>query len=125
MAREDLLLAPEGLEALRTALGGLVPALGPEHRGRLAAIGTTLDLAIAARADGDTARALESVIQAIRQLAELGDVLGGSEGQMMRAVAARFEGALARGDGADAAQMVDTMRERSGARRRRDTVPDL
>ncbi len=125
MAKEDLLLAPEGLEALRAGLKDLVPALGPHLRPQLEHVGNLLDRAIAARQAGDTRGALRGVLEAMRQLALLGDALGGNEGAAMRAMAGGFEKAMAGGHEAEAAQLVDGMRERSGAQRKRDTVPDL
>ncbi len=119
MAREDLLLAPESLEALIAGLGDLGLAFGPQAAPGLAKVRTQLETALAARKGGDTARAVEAITAAMRTLAELADVLDPREAAMMRALAGQFEGALKRGDAAHAAGHVDEMRKHSGAVKKR------
>jgi hypothetical protein len=55
----------------------------------------------------------------MRTLAGLADALDPREAAMMRAIAERFSGALQRGDAAQAADQVDTMRKQSGAVKKR------
>lgn len=119
MAREDLLLAPESLEALIAGLADLAPVFGPQAAPELAHVRSRLEAALAARKAGDTARAIDGITAAMRTLAELADALDPREAQMMRAVASQFEGALRRGDAAHAADHVDSMRRHSGAVKKR------
>lgn len=119
MAREDLLLAPESLEALIAGLGDLGVVFGPQAGPGLARVRTQLETALTARKAGDAARAIESITGAMRTLAELADSLDPREGAMMRALAGQFEGALRRGDAAHAAGHVDEMRKHSGAVKKR------
>lgn len=119
MAREDLLLAPESLEALIAGLGDLGPAFGPQAAPGLAQVRSLLEAALGARKAGDTARAIEGITSAMRTLAGLADALDPREAAMMRAIAGQFEGALRRGDAAHAAENVDQMRKHSGAVKKR------
>ena len=119
MAREDLILGPESLETLLAGLGEIAVALGPEAGARLGAVRAELERALAARAAGDRARAVGAITAAMRSLATLADALDPDEARMMRAIAGQFESALRRDDPAEAAQSVDLMRERSGARKKR------
>lgn len=119
MAREDLILAPESLEALVDGLGDLGPALGPAAAPGIEAVRVRLREAVAARADGDRDRAVGSITAAMSELARLADSLDPREAAMMRAVAQQFETALRRGDAGEATQSVNLMRERSGARKKR------
>lgn len=119
MAREELLLAPESLEALIAGLGDLLPALGSQAAPGIEAVRGRLSAALAARKNGDVDRAVGEITAAMRLLAELADGLDPQEGAMMRAVASQFEQALRRGDAAHAAQSVDAMRTRSGAVKKR------
>jgi hypothetical protein len=115
LAIDELILAPESLEALLGTLGDLGPVLGPQAAGGLAAVRSHLERAAAARRAGERDRALGAIGDAMRDLAALADLLGPEEATMMRAIAARFQGALRRGDAGEAARSVDMMRERSGA----------
>jgi hypothetical protein len=119
MAREDLLLAPESLEALIAGLGDLALAFGPQAAPGLAKVRARLQQALAARKDGDKALAIGEITAAMRLLAQLADGLDAQEAAMMRAIAGQFEAALRRGDAANAADSVDTMRKRSGAVKKR------
>lgn len=119
MAREDLLLAPESLEALIAGLGDLGVVFGPQAAPGLARVRMALEGALAARKAGDTARAVEGITDAMRTLAGLADSLDPREAAMMRALAGQFEGALRRGDAAHAAEHVDEMRKHSGAVKKR------
>jgi hypothetical protein len=119
VAREDLLLAPESLEALIAGLADLGVVFGPQAAPGLAQVRTRLEGALAAQKAGDTARAIDGITAAMRTLAELADALDPREAQLMRAVASQFEGALRRGDAAHAADHVDRMRRESGAVKKR------
>jgi hypothetical protein len=115
MAREDLVLAPESLEALLGGLGDLAPVLGPHAAPGLATVRARLEEAAAARRRGDRDAAVTATLAAMRGLAELATGLDAQEAAMMRGIASRFESALKRGDPGEAAQSVDLMRQRSGA----------
>jgi hypothetical protein len=119
MAREDLILAPETLEAILGGLGDLAPALGPEAARGLEAVRARLLEAQAAREGGDRDRAIAAITHAMRELAELAQAIDPAEASMMRAIAGQFDSALRRGDAGQAAKSVDLMRERSGARKKR------
>lgn len=119
MAREDLLLAPESLEALIAGLSDLGVVFGPQAAPGLARVRQQLEAALAARKAGDVARAVDAITSAMRTLAELADGLDPREAAIMRAIAERFTGALRSGDAAQAAEQVDTMRKQSGAVKKR------
>lgn len=119
MSREELLLAPESLEALIAGLADLGTALGAGAAPGLAAVRARLEAALAARQSGDRDRAVREITSAMRLIAELATTLDAQEAAMMRALAAQFEQALLRGDAAHAAGSVDTMRKRSGAVKKR------
>ena len=119
MAREDLLLAPESLQALIAGLGDLGVVFGPQAAPGLAQVRSRLEAARDAQKAGDTAGAIDGITSAMRTLAELADALDPREAQMMRAVASQFAGALRRGDAAHAAEQVDRMRRHSGAVKKR------
>jgi len=119
MSREDLLLAPESLEALIAGLGDIALALGPQAAPGLAGVRDRLQQAVGARKTGDTARAIAEITAAMRLLAALAETLDPQEAAMMRAIAGQFESALRRGDAAHAADSVDTMRKHSGAVKKR------
>jgi len=59
MAREDLLLAPESLEALIAGMGDLRLAFGPKAGPGLDAVRTRLEQALAARKGGDVVYILD------------------------------------------------------------------
>ena len=119
MAREDLLLGPESLEALIAGIGDLGLAFGPPAAPGRAAVRAKLQRALAAQKAGDPALAIGEITTAMRALAELADGLDPQEAVMMRAIASQFEAALRRGDAAHAADSVDTMRKHSGAVKKR------
>ncbi len=119
MAREDLLLAPESLEALITGLGDIKTALGPSAGPGLERVRQGLEAAVAARADGRTEQAVQSILAAMQDLAALAGTLGPAEQAAMQAVAANFQSALRRGDAGHAAESVNSMREQSGAVKKR------
>jgi hypothetical protein len=119
MAREDLILAPESLEALLGGLGDLQHALGPGAAAGLASVRKRLQEAVTARQDGDRDRAVAAITAAMRELAELATALDPQEAAMMRAIATQFETALRQGDPGSAVESVDRMRERSGAVKKR------
>src|SRR5690554_5238834 len=102
MAQEDLLLAPESLEALIQGIGDLRLALGPEAADGLAAVRAQLERALAARRDGDRDRAISEILGAMGRLSELAVHLDPEEAKMMRAIAGQFESALRAGRAAEA-----------------------
>ncbi|MEW6272589.1 MAG: hypothetical protein AB1689_25195 [Thermodesulfobacteriota bacterium] len=119
MAKEDLLLAPESLEALIAGLAELGVVFGPQAAPGLAQVRGRLEHAVAAQRAGQRERAITEITAAMRLLAELASTLDPQEAAMMRALAGQFESALARGDAAHAAESVDAMRRRSGAVKKR------
>lgn len=119
MAREDLLLAPESLEQMVAGLADLGPALGPAALPGLARVRARLEAAIASQRDGNRAAAIGNITAAMRDLAELANLLDPAEAAAMSAMARQFEGALRGGDAPTAAQSVQHMRERSGAVKKR------
>jgi len=119
VAHDDLLLAPESLEALIAGLGDLRVVFGPQSAPALEQVRARLHGALAAQKAGDTARAIDGITTAMRTLAELADTLDPREAAMMRAIAGQFESALRRGDAAHAAEHVDRMRTHSGAVKKR------
>jgi len=119
VARENLLLAPESLEALIAGLGDLRLAFGPQAEPGLEAVRVRLTAALAAQKEGDVPRAVAEITAAMGLLAELADRLDPQEAAMMRAIAGQFTQALQRGDAAHAADSVDAMRKRSGAVKKR------
>ncbi len=120
MAFDDLILAPESLEKLLGGLTELGPALGPAAEAGLTGIRAWLEDAVAAKRAGDRERAVRAITVAMRGIAQLADSLDPREAAVMRAVATQFDSALQRGDAGEATRSVDLMRERSGARRKRD-----
>jgi len=119
MAHDDLILAPENLDALVAGLGEMALALGPTAAAGLDAVRSNLLEAQAAQAAGERDRAVIAITRAMRQLADLARAIDPNESAMMRAIATQFDAALRRGDAGEAAQSVDQMRERSGARKKR------
>jgi hypothetical protein len=119
MAREDLLLAPESLEALLAGLGELGHALGPVAAQGLGEVRRHLEAALRARADGRGETAVGEILAAMRCLSELASALDPEEAALMRQVAGRFESAMREGKAAEAADTVDTMRQKSGAVKKR------
>jgi len=120
VAREDLLLAPESLEALIAGFADLAVALGPAASARLGGVRGGLERARTARDDGRRTDAVREILAAMRDLADLAAVLDPDEARAMRALASTFGSALSEGDAAHAAQSVDGMRKRSGAVKKRD-----
>ena len=121
MAREDLLLAPESLEALLLGLDDVKKALGGDAAAvaGLERVRQSLQGAVAARADGRTEQAVQSVLTALQELAALAGSLGPAEAAAMQAVASNFQSALRRGDAGHAADSVNSMRKQSGAVKKR------
>ena len=80
-----------GIDELKVVLGAQTAPVVDKAKQELIA-------AMAARDRGDRDASLVALARAMAQLATLGDVLGGSEGEMMRAVTAAFIEGLARED---------------------------
>ena len=119
MAREDLLLAPESLEALIAGFGDLATALGPNAAAGLESIKARLEQAVTMRRDGRVEEAVAQVLTAMQEWAQLATTLDPGEAQAMQALASTFQSALRGGKPAHAAESVDAMRERSGAKKKR------
>jgi hypothetical protein len=119
MAREDLLLAPESLEALIVGLGDLSSALGPQSAEGLARVRQRLERAVSARRDGRRDEAVAAILGAMQELAALASALDPAEAEAMKALATTFQSALQGGDASHAAESIDSMRQRSGAVKKR------
>jgi hypothetical protein len=119
MAREDLLLAPESLEALISGFGDLAMALGPKAAAGLGGIKARLEHAVALRQDGKPDEAVAEVLAAMQGLAQLATVLDPAEAEAMKMLAGSFQSALKGGQAGHAAESVDSMRKRSGAVKKR------
>ncbi len=119
MAREDLLLAPESLEALIAGFGDLATALGPAAAAGLGAIKVRLERAVTLRGDGRSQEAVAEVLGAMQALAQLAVSLDPAEAEAMQALAGTFQSALQGGKPAHAAESVDSMRKKSGAVKKR------
>ena len=119
MAREDLLLAPESLEALIAGFADLGTALGPQAAAALQGIKARLEQAVAMRQDGRVEDAVGQVLAAMQELAKVAATLDPAEAQAMQALAGTFQSALRGGKPGHAAESVDAMRERSGAVKKR------
>jgi hypothetical protein len=118
MAADDLILAPENLQAILQGLDGLRPVLGPEAAPGLERVRELLQQALNAQADARMPDALSAITLAMRELVQLANRMDPSEAAIMQAVAARFEQAMHQGDLGNAAESLDQMRERSGATKR-------
>lgn len=119
MAREDLLLAPESLEALIAGFAELETALGPEAAAPLAGVKARLESAITLRQDGQTEAAVGEIMAAMQGIAQIAMSLDPGEAQAMQALAANFQQAMVGGQPARAAESVDSMRKKSGAQKKR------
>ncbi len=82
---------------------------------RLGAVRDGLTRAVALRARGDVPAATQAIAAAMQTLADLADALDPAEAGIMRAVAAQFGAATARGATAEMERTSELMRERSGA----------
>ena len=109
---------PEALEALFARLGELKVVLGAAAAPGVDGVERQLREGLAARERGDVGTAIARIGQAMDLLAGLASHADPAEGAMMRAVAAQFKQALARGALGDARAQADVMRERSGSRLR-------
>jgi len=106
---------PEALEALFSRMGELKVVLGPSAAPGVDRVEQALRDGLAARERGDVGGAVARIGQAMDLLAELAAHADPAEGAMMRAVAAQFKQALARGALGDAQETAETMRARSGS----------
>lgn len=119
MAREDLLLAPESLEALISGFADLEQALGAQASVPLKGVKERLERAVALRQDGQTEAAVGEIMAAMQGIAEIAMSLDPGEAQAMQALAANFQQAMVGGQPARAAESVDSMRQKSGAQKKR------
>jgi hypothetical protein len=106
---------PPVLEMLLTRLDELAVVVGPTAAPRLGAVRDGLTRALALRARGDVPAATQAIAAAMQTLADLADALDPAEAGIMRAVAAQFGAATARGATAEMERTSELMRERSGA----------
>jgi hypothetical protein len=118
MADEHGSAIPIALEQLIHGMSELESVLGDAGKKALPVIRSRLIEAMAARDRGDPVATMQAVGAAMQQLGGLADNLDPVEGQMMRAVANRFQQALMRGDMPEAKSDMEQMFERSGARSR-------
>ena len=109
--------APPVLEMLLTRLDEIAIVVGPAAAPRLGAVRDGLTRALALRSAGDPPGAMRAIAAAMQTLAEIADALDPAEAAAMRAVAAHFTAALARGETAEMERTSEIMRERSGARK--------
>jgi hypothetical protein len=112
--------APPVLEMLLTRLDEMAVVVGPAAAPRLGAVREGLIRALALRAAGDVPAAMQAIAAAMQELANLAAALDPAEAQLMRAVAAQFGAAMARGATAEMERASEVMRERSGARKPKD-----
>ena len=110
--------APPALAALLGGLDEIAVVVGPAAAPRLAVVREALTRAVARRDAGDPVGAAQAIAVAMQALAAMADALDPGEAAAMRAVAAHFGAALARGETAEMARASALMRERSGARER-------
>jgi hypothetical protein len=106
---------PEAIEVLASRMDELKVVLGPAAAAGVDRLAETLREGLAARARGDLSAAVARISQAIDLLAGLAGDADPAEAAMMRAVAAQFKQALARGALGAAREQADLMRERSGS----------
>jgi hypothetical protein len=112
--------SPPVLEMLLTRLDELAIVVGPVAAPRLAAVRTGLTRAVALRARGDVPGAMQAIAAAMQELANIATVLDPAEAGVMRAVAAQFGAALARGETSEMQRTSELMRERSGTRKKEE-----
>ena len=105
--------APPALEMLITRLDEIAIVVGPAAAPRLGAVREGLTRALALRSGGDVPGAMRAIAGAMQELAEIASVLDPAEAGLMRAVAAKFETALARGETAEMTRVGELMRDRS------------
>lgn len=105
---------PEVLDTFLTRLPELELLFGPPGKTGLEKVRRALQTAVAARAQGDVPRAVQSINAAMDTLSQLADLLDPQEAMMMRMMAAQFRQALGRGDESEARRVSDVMREKSG-----------
>jgi hypothetical protein len=114
-AHSHLVAFPEALEAFFTRMGELVAVLGPEKADGVRAVEARVQEGLAAREQGDVPRAVGSIVRAMDLLADLAGDDPRLDGPMLRAMAAHFRGAMARGALGDAKASADVMRKQSGS----------
>ncbi len=111
---------PPVLQMLLTRLDELAVVVGPAAAPRLQVVRAGIGRALALRAAGDVPGAAGALAAAMQELAGLASALDPEEAALMRALAARFGAAMARGETAEMTRASEQMRERSGARKRED-----
>jgi hypothetical protein len=106
---------PEAIEVLASRTDELKAVLGPAAAAGVDRLAEMLREGLAARGRGDMSAAVAKISQAIDLLAGLAGDADPAEAAMMRAVAAQFKQALARGALGEAREQAELMRERSGS----------
>ncbi len=101
-------------------LGELEVVIGDRARPVVAEVRAALMQALARRAQGDLAGALELIKNAMERLAGLGSQLDPGEGAMMRAIAERFASALGSGHKDTAKEAAGVMRRKAGDTKKED-----
>jgi hypothetical protein len=112
---DDHASIPLAIDTVVSRLSELEIVFGPQAKGVINAVRTTLLEALAARQRGDAPASITKIGQAMDRLAGLAEHLDPAEGVLMRTVAEQFRAALLRYDTAEARQTADVMFERSGA----------
>jgi len=113
-AHSHLITFPEALDVFVTRMGEITAALGSGKAEGVRARETRVQEARAARAQGDVPRAVGAIVRAMELLADLAGTDPTLDGPQLRAMAAQFRAAMARGAVADAKSAADVMREQSG-----------
>ena len=111
---------PPVLGMLLTRLDEIAVVVGPATAPRLGAVREGLARALTLHAGGDVRAATYAIAAAMQELANIAGALDPVEAEAMRAVAAQFGGAMARGETAEMQRASELMRERSGARKVED-----
>lgn len=107
---------PEALDAFFTRVGELKVVLGGAAGPGVDRLEVVIQAALAARERGDVPGAVRGIVQAMELLADLASASPGVDGAELRAMAAAFKQALARGALGEAKTAADVMREASGSR---------
>jgi hypothetical protein len=106
---------PEALGVFLSRLDELKVVLGPAAAPGLEEVRRALRAGLAARERGDPGAALAGIGRAMDRLAAVAGAADPAEAAALRAIAARFREALARGALGEAKETAEVMRARSGS----------